>query len=166
LLDEPTNHLDIPSQEMLQEVLSDFTGTLLMVTHDRYLIRGMSACIWAIADGRLVEFKEGYEAFRNWEMQQRAERQGAREARPEMARERERSARKAARREAARQVRRQVELEQTIRQLESRLQHLEQQLTVASEQQAVEQVHRLGTEYGQIKEQLDAVLVAWTDLSE
>jgi ATP-binding cassette subfamily F protein 3 len=166
LLDEPTNHLDIPSQEMLQEVLSDFAGTLLMVTHDRYLIRGMSACIWAVADGRLIEFKEGYEAFRNWEMQRRVKTQGARETHRRTARERERNARKAAQREAQRQARRQIELEQTIRRLESRLEHLEQQLTVASEQQAVERVHRLGTEYGQIKEQLDAVLVTWTDLGE
>ena len=166
LLDEPTNHLDIPSQEMLQEVLSSFGGTLLVVTHDRYLIRGMSACIWAIADGQLVEFKEGYEAFRNWEKQQRVERQGAQEARRETARERGRNARKAAEREAVRQARRQIELEQTIRRLESRLEQLEQQLTIASEQQAVERVRRLGTEYGQIKAELDAVLVAWTDLGE
>jgi ATP-binding cassette subfamily F protein 3 len=36
LLDEPTNHLDIPSQEILQQVLADYPGTILLVSHDRY----------------------------------------------------------------------------------------------------------------------------------
>ena len=59
ILDEPTNHLDISSQEVLQEVLAGFDGTLLIVTHDRYLIRRLATLVWAIADGQLWEFKEG-----------------------------------------------------------------------------------------------------------
>ncbi|WP_413894555.1 ATP-binding cassette domain-containing protein, partial [Candidatus Skiveiella danica] len=38
LLDEPTNHLDLPSQEILQRVLAEFRGTVLLVSHDRYLV--------------------------------------------------------------------------------------------------------------------------------
>ena len=38
LLDEPTNHLDIPSQEVLQQVLEHFDGTIMLVSHDRYLV--------------------------------------------------------------------------------------------------------------------------------
>ena len=50
LLDEPTNHLDIQSQEVLQEVITDFNGTILMVSHDRYLIREVATQVWALAD--------------------------------------------------------------------------------------------------------------------
>ena len=42
LLDEPTNHLDLPSQEILQAVLSEFKGTILLVSHDRYLIDALA----------------------------------------------------------------------------------------------------------------------------
>lgn len=48
LLDEPTNHLDILSQEILESVLSEFNGTILLVSHDRYLIRDLATQIWAL----------------------------------------------------------------------------------------------------------------------
>ena len=48
LLDEPTNHLDIPSQEILQGVLEEFDGTILLVSHDRYLVDRLATQIWAL----------------------------------------------------------------------------------------------------------------------
>jgi ATP-binding cassette subfamily F protein 3 len=48
LLDEPTNHLDVLSQEILETVLSEFNGTILLVSHDRYLIRDLATQIWAL----------------------------------------------------------------------------------------------------------------------
>ena len=48
LLDEPTNHLDIPSQEVLEAVLDDYKGTILLVTHDRYLVDALATQIWEI----------------------------------------------------------------------------------------------------------------------
>ena len=54
VLDEPTNHLDIPAQEALQEVLEDFTGTILLVSHDRYLIDRLATQIWELRDGKLT----------------------------------------------------------------------------------------------------------------
>src|SRR5512147_875744 len=48
LLDEPTNHLDIPAQEVLQSVLDAYKGTILLVTHDRYLVDALATQIWEI----------------------------------------------------------------------------------------------------------------------
>lgn len=48
LLDEPTNHLDISSQEILESVLEDYLGTILLVTHDRYLADAIATQIWEI----------------------------------------------------------------------------------------------------------------------
>src|SRR5215216_1533950 len=48
LLDEPTNHLDIPSQEILQSVLDSYQGTILLVSHDRYLVDALATQIWEI----------------------------------------------------------------------------------------------------------------------
>jgi ATP-binding cassette subfamily F protein 3 len=48
LLDEPTNHLDLPSQEILQRLLADFAGTVLLVSHDRYLVDAVATQIWEV----------------------------------------------------------------------------------------------------------------------
>ncbi|MEM7113693.1 MAG: ABC-F family ATP-binding cassette domain-containing protein [Chloroflexota bacterium] len=48
LLDEPTNHLDLPAQEVLQDALQAFDGTVLLVTHDRYLVNKLATQIWSL----------------------------------------------------------------------------------------------------------------------
>ena len=174
ILDEPTNHLDIPSQEVLQDALAEFGGTLLIVTHDRYLIRNLGTHVWAIEStdgstdgptdgGQLLEFKEGYEEYHAWQMQQRQQRQARYEDQGQTESKRARQAHKAAQREAAQQARNQAELEETIQQLEARLERLGEQLIAASEQKAVERVRQLGDEYKQAEAELETLLAAWTD---
>src|SRR5438477_2998191 len=51
MLDEPTNHLDIPAQEMLEDALNDYQGTILFVSHDRYFIDDVSTHLWVVEDG-------------------------------------------------------------------------------------------------------------------
>ena len=63
LLDEPTNHLDIPSQEILQAVLAKFEGTIILVSHDRYLVKRLSNRIWEIEGDQLQTFKGSYEDY-------------------------------------------------------------------------------------------------------
>jgi ATP-binding cassette, subfamily F, member 3 len=63
LLDEPTNHLDIPSQEVLQAVLAEFDGTVLLISHDRYLIDALATQIWSISPGRMDVFKGSYHEY-------------------------------------------------------------------------------------------------------
>ena len=53
LLDEPTNHLDLPSREIVQEMLKDFAGTVIFISHDRYLIEAIATNIWALDGGEL-----------------------------------------------------------------------------------------------------------------
>ncbi len=63
LLDEPTNHLDIAAQEALQEVLESFDGTILLVTHDRYLVDRLATQIWSLEDGHMSVFKGNYHTY-------------------------------------------------------------------------------------------------------
>jgi ATP-binding cassette subfamily F protein 3 len=63
LLDEPTNHLDIPSQEALQAVLEQFDGTIVLVSHDRYLVDRLATQIWELRDQHLYAFDGTYQEF-------------------------------------------------------------------------------------------------------
>ncbi|MEO1289923.1 MAG: ABC-F family ATP-binding cassette domain-containing protein, partial [Chloroflexota bacterium] len=63
LLDEPTNHLDIPAQEVLQTVLESFSGTIILVTHDRYLVDRLATQIWEVRDEHLRVFKGNYQEY-------------------------------------------------------------------------------------------------------
>ena len=63
LLDEPTNHLDIGSREALEQALTEYNGTILMVSHDRYLINRLSDRIYYLTDHGVQEFKGGYDAY-------------------------------------------------------------------------------------------------------
>ena len=168
ILDEPTNHLDIPSQEVLQTVLAGFGGTLLIVTHDRFLIRRLATHVWAIEGGQLWEFKEGYEEYRDWTREQRQQRELSlseiqRETESKTERERAREARRAAEREEVQQARRKAELEHMIQELEVRRAQLEAQLAIASQQQEVDRVRQLGAEYAGVEAELETLLAAWAD---
>lgn len=63
LLDEPTNHLDIQAQEVLQAVLESYDGTIILVTHDRYLVDKLASQIWDLQDGHMRVFKGTYEKY-------------------------------------------------------------------------------------------------------
>lgn len=66
ILDEPTNHLDIASQEVLEDVLADFAGTVLLVSHDRYLIEALATQIWVVEDGGLTTFDGNWSQYCEW----------------------------------------------------------------------------------------------------
>jgi ATP-binding cassette subfamily F protein 3 len=63
LLDEPTNHLDIPAQEILQNVLADYEGTILLVSHDRYLVDALATQIWNATSEAMTVFAGSYQQY-------------------------------------------------------------------------------------------------------
>jgi ATP-binding cassette subfamily F protein 3 len=66
MLDEPTNHLDLHSVELLIEALNKYEGSIILVSHDRYFISKTANKIWEIEDGKIKEFKGGYDEYVEW----------------------------------------------------------------------------------------------------
>ena len=77
ILDEPTNHLDIASREWIEDALSDYTQTLLFVSHDRYFIEKFATRIWTLENGRFTDFHGPWREYGAWRERQSVFRQSA-----------------------------------------------------------------------------------------
>ncbi len=167
LLDEPTNHLDIDSQEILQRVLDDFDGTILLVSHDRYLIDALASQIWAAEPGRLEVFEGTYSEYAaERERRRLAEQEAARAAAADGAR---RSAAPAARRHGLtpyQYEKRVGEVEGRIHALEAEMARLHDDITSASAAGDAARVRDLGEAYARAEADLAAVMAEWERLLE
>jgi ATP-binding cassette subfamily F protein 3 len=70
LLDEPTNHLDVESIEALEDALDEYEGSVLLVSHDRALLRGVATRVWALENGVITDY-DG--TFAEWEEHTRSQ---------------------------------------------------------------------------------------------
>jgi ATP-binding cassette subfamily F protein 3 len=159
LLDEPTNHLDIASQEILEEVLADFNGTILLVSHDRYLINALATQVWAIEDGKMRIYDGDFSDYE----EQRSKEQGARSKTQEAKDKRQEARSKKQEAGSKRQVVRARELEEDIADLEAQLAALGEELVAASAAQDVESLRELGAEYQRLDEELQWLLGQWSE---
>ena len=66
LLDEPTNHLDLTTREALSMALNEFEGTVMLVSHDRALLREVCDEFWLVADGRVAPFDGDLDDYQRW----------------------------------------------------------------------------------------------------
>ena len=83
LLDEPTNHLDLQTREALSMALNEYEGTVLLVSHDRALLREVCDEFWFVAGGKVEPFDGDLDDYQLWLMEQ--SREAARAARGETA---------------------------------------------------------------------------------
>ncbi|TFH85307.1 ATP-binding cassette domain-containing protein [Billgrantia azerbaijanica] len=136
LLDEPTNHLDLEMREALTEALASFEGTVILVSHDRHLLRATVDEFWRVADHRVEPFDGDLEDYRAWlKTRLEGERREARAEKSERKAESEgpKEDRKAARRAAA-------ELREKLRPLKRQRDRAEQAMErVQDELAAVEE---------------------------
>jgi ATP-binding cassette subfamily F protein 3 len=163
LLDEPTNHLDIPSQEILQEVLDEFQGTILLVSHDRYLIDALATQIWEIDEekGILRTFKGSYSQYH---LLQVAEQIAAKGTAVSKTNESEAPKKSRASAEERQKLKRVNEVEALIEQLEAELKGLALKLENPPQDSA--KVEKLGTEYVRIQKELEILMDEWGELHE
>ncbi|MBI2331280.1 MAG: ATP-binding cassette domain-containing protein [Chloroflexi bacterium] len=174
LLDEPTNHLDIPSQEVLEAVLEDYQGTILLITHDRYLVDAVATQIWDIdtEEANLIAFKGTYSELRAEREQKEYEafmagqrktdiRDSKSDSRTTLLKGNNdgRKSKQAITKEERKRIAQLQELENKIAELESTLANLGTQLE--SPMVKPDEVVKIGKEYNRVQAEMDEKLVEW-----
>ena len=161
LLDEPTNHLDIPAREALQEVLDAYQGTILIVSHDRYLIDRLATQIWEIRAHKLHVFQGTYRQY--------VLRGLAQESTSKAAPVKHTLLHKPLIKVDGRADKKRMEalqrVEEHIRQQETSIQRLTQEMQKAGVRQAHDKVHELSWKVAQAQSILDDLMVEWERLS-
>jgi len=170
LLDEPTNHLDLPSQEVLQGILADFGGTILLVSHDRYLIDSLATQIWEVQPnaGRLRMFNGTYSEYKSALEEEACAQAAAAEANSKPQAKMEPAAEKTilsgmSKNEQYRRQKAVEALENEIAALEARLKEVSTELE--NPPGDFNRVEALGLEYLTLQSQLEERYAAWEELN-
>lgn len=170
LLDEPTNHLDLPTQEVLESVLSNFPGTILLVSHDRYLIDSLASQIWEVdSQGLTMHVFKG--SYTQYKMQQQVvdDRLPAAASlqQPEQVPNStaDGSDKKPLSRHQQKQLHnRLTKIQKEIKDLEAEQQQIAAQLEQPAD--AVDQVEAWGKAYVVLQNKLEALMSEWAQLDD
>ena len=161
VLDEPTNHLDMDSKDILKNALLQYTGTLIVVSHDRDFLQGLTDELYEFRDGSVHEFKG--DIFEFLEEKERQEAQAARAKQAVQAAQPKAGAGKAAYEQGKNRERELRKLRSVVEKIEKEIEMIESQI---AEKEAVlasgsVQGQEFYDEYQALKNRLDEQMEAW-----
>ena len=174
LLDEPTNHLDIEMRQALAQALQDFTGAMVIVSHDRHLLRVSCDTLWIVSDNRVDEFKDSLDDYPRWLARQNAQKEEAPDTDAKQA-DNSAAARKQRKREEAEQRKKLQPLQNKLRKTEeaikdysARQQQLETELADTSlyEKDNKELLQQKLQEKQEVDTKLEDNEYLWLEISE
>ncbi|MCG8519082.1 MAG: ATP-binding cassette domain-containing protein [Pseudomonadales bacterium] len=183
LLDEPTNHLDLEMRQALTMALQDFDGAIVVVSHDRHLLRNTVDEFWLVNDGGVTEYDGDLEDYERWLAERRKDdgEPPRRQAEPDQAGASpvpaglsadERKAKKRAEAALRQQIspfrKRQTALEKQMEKLQQTLAELEAALSQPEvyEAESKDRLKTLLAEQASCKVELDEAEAEWLDVSE
>jgi ATP-binding cassette subfamily F protein 3 len=176
ILDEPTNHLDVESIESLEDALQEYDGSILLVSHDRELLRVLVNRVWVLHDSKITDFGGG---FGEWEIaseerEHAAQVNAAEEEALRRVHEKQKTKRreedKEKQRDASRDARRKAEnAEREVSELEKRIADLTSELAdpgLYTTEHGKRRALNAGKELDTLKSRLDQAIEKWTTATE
>lgn len=162
ILDEPTNHMDIIGKETLEKLLMDFSGTVIVVSHDRYLINRVAKSLIVFENGG-VRYFDG--TFDEYEEREKETAEEVAKKKPEKTKKTG-GERYVESKEEARRKHRVEFLEKKITALEEELSRAQAKLDDETVNTDYKKVMAVEEEIKTIEEKLDPLITEWTELSE
>jgi ATP-binding cassette subfamily F protein 3 len=165
LLDEPTNHLDMQSIQILAQALQQYTGTYILVSHDRFFLGLTTNKIWYLENREIKEYPGSYAEFDAWQKAREAESNA--NGKPDKAEARKAAAAPQTDEEKKRLRRNQTELkktEESIQELEARLGELEGQLCDPAIATNYSRIASLEKEVIEVKREMETRVRSWENL--
>jgi ATP-binding cassette subfamily F protein 3 len=169
VLDEPTNHLDLQSRQFLEEVLREFEGTLLFVSHDRYFIDSLATKVWAIEDGVMIPYLGNYTEYHTRKRPMTLDIPSAPVEKKKVVEEAKpatRPAKAQAKKGGKVKVRTVEDVERDVEKAEALVKALEEGLSQAALNADAAQLTQLSEEYEQAKARVDELLEEWERLAD
>jgi ATP-binding cassette subfamily F protein 3 len=167
ILDEPTNHLDLQSRQFLEELLGEFEGTLLFVSHDRYFIDRLATKVWAIEDGVLLPYMGNYTDYRTKKQPILLDVPEPTAKKTVVAAKSPVSAAKLSNKKAPKIKERTVEdVERDIEKAETHVKSVEAALSEAALQADAERLTQLSADYEQAKARVDELFAEWERIAD
>ncbi|HPS47954.1 MAG TPA: ABC-F family ATP-binding cassette domain-containing protein [Flexilinea sp.] len=167
LLDEPMNHLDLEAQETLQALLKDFNGTILLISHDRYLVDAIATQIWEVnPDKKTLEiFRGNYSEYKEYQKKSgigdlKDQTDSTESKSPEI--KENPPLQKLSNNEIFRRQKKKEELEKRISVLEKMLNEISQQMV--SQKEDHQKIAELGIRYNSIEIELNSVMEEWAEI--
>ena len=166
VLDEPTNHLDLPSREVLENALKEFSGTCLIVSHDRYFLDKVVNYIYELEGLDLNKYHGDYSYYKD-KKEEEIERETEKEKIEEINQGKlDYEAQKEARSREMQRKKRLKEVEENIEELEERLDLLEEKMTAEENVDDFEYLQELKEEYDEKNKKLNNLFDEWEKLLE
>lgn len=173
LLDEPTNHLDLEMRHALTMALQNFSGTMVIVSHDRHLLKTTTEELLLVADKSINAFDGDLNGYHEWLSQKRVE--NNRDGAAETGNENSASGKKARRQVEAEKRKQLAPLNKKVKQLEEKIAKLEERLAEIETQLSAEETYAednkqllkdLLSEQGKLKNDLEESEGAWMETQE
>lgn len=175
LLDEPTNHLDLDMRQALTEALVDYQGSLVIVSHDRHLLRNTVDEFYLVHDGQVEEFKGDLADYQKWLNEQNSQPQSTEKDATKTESDNSLINRKEQKRKEAELRQQLAPLRKSLAQWESKMEALSQKLADIEQQLAngdlyqaemKENLTALLKDQAEYKKQLDEVELEWFSVQE
>jgi ATP-binding cassette subfamily F protein 3 len=161
ILDEPTNHLDLASREVLEEALKDYSGTVLIVSHDRYFLDKVIDYIYELENQELNKYFGDYSYYKQKKKNEISEQQDLDEQEDKSEGKLDYEAQKEARSREQKRQKRLEEIEVEIEALEKNLSDLESQMTAEENINDFELLQELKDKYEQQNSRLETLYQEW-----